>query len=103
MLVRACAENDVREGRGMLVTVAGRDLGIFRIGGVIRAVSNVCAHQHFSVLHRGRIDGNTVTCPMHGWTYDLTTGKSVTGQGSVPCIAVRVSAGDVFVELPEEL
>jgi nitrite reductase/ring-hydroxylating ferredoxin subunit len=40
---------------------------------------------------------------MHGWTYDLTTGKSVTGQGSVPCIAVRVSAGDVFVELPEEL
>ena len=101
MRVRVCHESEVHETRGFRVVADGRDIALFRRGGTLYAICNVCAHQHLSVLHQGRLQGLTVTCPMHGWTYDLATGESTTVQGRVETYPVISESGSVYVELPD--
>ncbi len=83
-------------------TVDGRDILIIRQGDAYYALSNVCAHQHISRLHEGTLDQCTIECPMHGWRYDIHTGRSLTGEGSLATYPVIISNGTLFVELPED-
>lgn len=91
--------DNLHERRGTLVTVNGKDIALFKHGSSVFAINNVCAHQHFSMLHEGLLDRFEVTCPMHGWKYDIRTGGSTTGQGKVTCYGVKVVGDDVFIEV----
>ena len=99
-LVKVTTVDQLRGQSGKLVIVQGKDIVIFKRNEEMFAVNNVCAHQHFSMLHQGKVDGYEVTCPMHGWTYDMRTGKSTTGQGQVSTYTVQVVGEDVFIEIP---
>ena len=100
--VKVAAVADLRGPGGTLVHVNGRDIAIFRCNGELFAVNNVCSHQHFSMLHKGRVENCTVTCPMHGWVYDLRTGKATAGDGRVARYDVRVEGANVLLELPDD-
>jgi nitrite reductase/ring-hydroxylating ferredoxin subunit len=50
-----------------------RTVAIFRIGGDLFGLEADCKHMKMSIA-RGSIDGFTITCPAHGWQYDITTG-----------------------------
>ena len=93
---------ELHEHQGKLVKVDGEDVALFKRNGEIYALSNVCAHQHFSMLHQGEIVNLTVTCPMHGWTYDMVTGKAVNGSGRVKKYDVKVKGELVYVEFQRE-
>jgi len=85
-------------GQTTLVTVDGEDVAIFRRGDEILAIGNLCPHQGGS-LSDGFVEGDIVTCPLHGWEFDLRSGACMTVPGeSVPSYAVTVEAGAVFVE-----
>jgi nitrite reductase/ring-hydroxylating ferredoxin subunit len=99
--VKVARLRDLRPGRGFLVTVEGTDVALFRAGDDIVALNNVCAHQHFSMLHDGKVDEDTVMCPMHGWVYELRTGRSLSGQGKVACYPVKIAGEDIMIEIPE--
>ena len=89
-------------------------VAIFRIhnAGMERlcAVSNICPHQHASVLNEGEItfldhDENpahpTITCPLHGYVYSLESGQCLSGGRShLRSYAVFEENGMVFVEKP---
>lgn len=100
--VKVAELGDLREDRGTLVRVGEIDLALFLRKGELFAITNVCAHQHFSVLHQGLLEGCTVTCPMHGWRYDLRTGKATTGDGRVAVHKIMLQGTDVLVEAPTE-
>ena len=97
--IKVITSDKVFDQRGTLVRIGGEDIANFRRDGKYYAVGNVCAHQHFSMLHQGMLDGLTVTCPMHGWTYNLCDGLSTTGQGRVKTFPVKLIGDDVFVEV----
>jgi nitrite reductase (NADH) small subunit len=88
--------------RGRLVRLGGCDISLWRVPQGVYAIGNVCPHQHFSMLHQGSLSGIEVSCPMHGWTFALDTGRHVDGSGRVRCFAVRVTEGVVEVEVPGE-
>ena len=51
-------------------------------------------------LGDGPLEGKIVTCPWHGWQYDVTTGKVMQNPSvGVACYRVEVRAGEVFVDL----
>jgi len=51
-------------------------------------------------LGDGPLEGKIVTCPWHGWQYDVTTGKIVQNPSvGVACYAVEVRGAEVFVDL----
>ena len=89
---------DFPEDEGIVRELDGEEIALFLIKGKVYAISNVCPHQHRAVLAQGSISGLTVTCPKHGWVYDLRSGKAVRASGQVKRYEVKVENGEVFVE-----
>jgi nitrite reductase/ring-hydroxylating ferredoxin subunit len=51
-------------------------------------------------LGEGELDGAIVTCPWHGWRYDVRTGANEENASlRVPCYPVTVEGGAVYVDL----
>ena len=94
---RVASLQDLKEKKGFLAKVSGEEIALFKIEGECFAIGNVCPHQHFSKLHEGELKGFTVTCPMHGWTYDLHTGISTNGSGKVKTYEVEIRRDEVFI------
>ena len=68
--------NDFTPGRGKLVTVNGRQVAVFRLGDEFFALDNMCLHRG-GPLCDGLIERGAVTCPWHGWSYEIRTGTMV--------------------------
>jgi nitrite reductase (NADH) small subunit len=85
-------------GRPVLATVGGRDVLVCLTGDEILAIANECPHQGGS-LADGWVEGEIVTCPLHGWEVDLRSGACMTVPGErVPRYRVSVEDGGVYLE-----
>jgi nitrite reductase/ring-hydroxylating ferredoxin subunit/DMSO/TMAO reductase YedYZ heme-binding membrane subunit len=72
--VRAGSLDSLAESCGLVVNFAsGERAAIFRHGGKLSAISNVCAHQN-GPLGEGRVVGGLITCPWHGFQYNPADG-----------------------------
>ncbi len=91
--------DEVKEGRGNRVRVDGEEIVLFKVNGQVCAIANLCPHQRFQLLHEGEFKNGIVTCPMHGWAYDVRTGISVNASGKVKTFPVEVTNGKVFVKI----
>jgi sulfoxide reductase heme-binding subunit YedZ len=104
---RAAAERDgwvdagpvatLAEGRGRTVTIGDERVAVFRHGGKLSALSNVCRHQG-GPLGEGRVIDGCVTCPWHGYQYRPEDGCSPPPfTERVATHAVRIGAGRIEV------
>jgi 3-phenylpropionate/trans-cinnamate dioxygenase ferredoxin subunit len=98
--VKIARTDELLSSRGLSIRVDGEEIAVFKVGSDLFAVRNDCPHQHFSLLHQGEIRGFALTCPMHGWTFDLRTGKPIIGGGNLKQYAVKVVGNDVWLERP---
>jgi nitrite reductase/ring-hydroxylating ferredoxin subunit/DMSO/TMAO reductase YedYZ heme-binding membrane subunit len=57
----------------IVATPDGERIAVFRDGGEIGALTNVCAHQN-GPIGEGRTANGCVTCPWHGYDYRLADG-----------------------------
>jgi nitrite reductase/ring-hydroxylating ferredoxin subunit len=92
----------LREGRGRSFAVEGHEVALFLVAGKVYAIENLCPHQHIPVLDEGELENTVLTCPMHGWRFDLATGRAVDASGGLTSYPVRIDSGNVLVALPEE-
>ncbi len=85
------------------LSVNGIDVVLLKVGNSVYAFENNCPHQHFSVLHQGTLEGCHLTCPMHGWTFDVRTGISTNGNGKLRMFETTIEGDLVWVAAtPEE-
>ena len=98
--VRVASVDDLHEERGLRVSVDGEEVALFKRQGIIYALHNVCAHQHFSLLHEGETEGLFVSCPMHGWKYDIATGEAIRGSGKLRVYEVKIQGDEVLLKVP---
>jgi nitrite reductase (NADH) small subunit len=97
--VRALAASEVPAGTIKEVDVAGKVIAVANLGGDYHAIDNTCVHRG-GPLGEGPLEGKIVTCPWHGWQYDVTTGKVMQNPSvGVACYPVEIRAGEVFVDL----
>ncbi|MEO8604326.1 MAG: Rieske 2Fe-2S domain-containing protein [bacterium] len=73
--VRVASKKEIPSGQGRRFDVGGRQVAVFNVAGKLYAIDNRCEHQQ-GPLADGDLDGCVVTCPWHGWTYDVTSGAS---------------------------
>ncbi len=99
--VKVARVGEIPDRKSKKILLGDEEVALWRVDNHFYAVSNVCAHQHFSSLNKGILTGVHVTCPFHGWTYDLATGCSTTGNGRVKTYRVVVEGDAVFVQTPE--
>ncbi|ACL41385.1 Rieske (2Fe-2S) domain protein [Pseudarthrobacter chlorophenolicus A6] len=89
--------------------VAGLNLLVFREGGSVSVLSDVCSHLS-GPLHEGKLKnsnladdgGPCVVCPWHRSTFSLHTGEVVAGPATAkqPRFDTRITDGMVEVSLP---
>lgn len=97
--VRVASTGDIPEGEGRAFEVNGKTVAVFNSGGTFYAIDNECKHQG-GPLAEGELDGTVVTCPLHAWTYDVTTGESPDDPDcKTDCFAVKVEGDDLLVEV----
>ncbi|MDZ4339277.1 MAG: Rieske 2Fe-2S domain-containing protein [candidate division NC10 bacterium] len=91
---------DLAPGEGKVVEADGHPIALFNVGGKFYALHNTCLHRG-GPLGEGDVDDTVVTCPWHGWQYDVTTGTNVKNPSvKVASFTVKVEGSDVLVELP---
>jgi nitrite reductase (NADH) small subunit len=96
--VRAVGVAEIPAGAIREVHVAGKAIAIANLAGEFRAIDNTCPHRG-GPLGEGALEGKIVTCPWHGWQYDVTTGKVMQNPTvGVACYAVEVRGDEVFVD-----
>ncbi len=95
--VEVCNVAEIPMDRARIVSLSDERVAVFRHGGGISAISNVCQHQN-GPLGEGRIVDGCVTCPWHGYQYDPSTGRSPEPfTERVPTFRVRVEGERVLV------
>ena len=92
---------DVQDGQPMLVEAEGTPVVLVRVGETVYACSDMCTHQG-GPLSEGKLAGTRLTCPWHGWMFDVKTGQCLMPSrgGAVPSYPTRVDeSGGVWVAL----
>ena len=97
--IRAAKVQDVPEGEGVVSEVAGKSIAIFKVSGELFAIANVCPHRG-GPLGEGELDQSVVTCPWHGWQFDVCSGKNP--ENEKVCVAtfpIQIQDDNVMVEV----
>ena len=98
--VRVARLKDVPAGEGRVVDAGGKMIALFNVDGTYYAIDNGCPHRG-GPLGDGDVDKTVVTCPWHGWRWDVATGSNANNPAvKVACFPVTIDAEEVFVDLP---
>lgn len=78
--------------------VDGLPIALANVDGTIFAFGDSCRHEGGS-LSSGVLRDDVVTCPLHGWAYNVRSGKSVIPPLGLrlPVYEVRIEGADVLV------
>ena len=107
--------DSIPEGTNIIVDVNGRRIGVYRLKDEFFALHNRCPHEG-AQLCKGRICGTTLPsdvydyefgregeilrCPMHGWEFDIKTGKSLFSEKvRTRAYKVNVEDGKIWINI----
>lgn len=108
---------EIAPGTCKIVTVSGREIGVFNVAGDYHALINRCPHEGAAlclgpIMPRFESDrpgeyrlshhGEMLRCPWHGWEFDIKTGQSWCHPDSVRArsFKVEVVPGETLAKGP---
>jgi nitrite reductase/ring-hydroxylating ferredoxin subunit len=98
-LVTVARVEDIPPGTVAAVTAGEEEIALAHVDGEFFATQQHCLHLK-GPLGEGRIDDHVLTCPWHGWQYDVRTGENEFDRAiQLRTYPVRVHDGEVQVEL----
>ncbi len=94
-----CELAEIPENSSREFVIDSRIVALFHSSQGLHAIDGMCAHQGGPIA-QGQLDGKCVTCPWHGWQYDITNGKNLlTGKQMLDCFAVERRGDAVWVNI----
>ena len=97
--------SEIPVGKMKMVKIEDKEVLIGNVNGSFYAIANPCTHKSGG-LSEGSLEGNIVTCPIHGSRFDVATGKSILGPktlffraktGDATSYELRVDGGDILL------
>ncbi|MFT5288866.1 MAG: sulfoxide reductase heme-binding subunit YedZ [Planctomycetota bacterium] len=97
--MRIGSVDDILPDRALVVPVKGQErVAVYRHGNKVSAISNVCAHQG-GPLGEGKIMDGCLTCPWHGYQYNVENGQSPPPfTEKVPTYRVKLDGRDILLD-----
>lgn len=96
--VRAAKKDEIPPGTIREFQLDGKNVAIANVDGKFFVINNVCLHRG-GPLGQGELEGKVVTCPWHGWQYDVTSGKATMNPAvGVETYAIELRGDDLFVD-----
>jgi len=97
--VKVATKSEIVPGSAKKIEVNGKEVALFNIDGNFYAVDETCSHRG-GPLSEGSVEEKVVTCPWHGWQYDVTTGACLTNPSvSQNKYDVKVEGNDILVSV----
>jgi len=98
-LEKVASVGEIPAGSIKTVEAGGKILAVANVGGTFYAIDNTCLHRG-GPLGEGQLEGKVVTCPWHGWQFDVSTGKAVQNPNAgVGCFKTEVRGDELFVDV----
>jgi nitrite reductase/ring-hydroxylating ferredoxin subunit len=97
--VKIAEAAEVSPGEVRVVEASGKPIALVNADGTLYALDNTCLHRG-GPLGEGELSGFVLSCPWHGWQWDVKTGASTNSPAmKVACYPVTVEGGAVYVEI----
>jgi nitrite reductase (NADH) small subunit len=97
---RLATVSDVPPGSAREFAAGGRVVALFNVDGAFYALDGICPHAG-GPLGEGSLCGATVTCPWHGWQFDVKTGRqALNPRIEQPTFPVKVEKEAIWAEIP---
>jgi nitrite reductase/ring-hydroxylating ferredoxin subunit len=106
--VKVASTGEIAPGQMMPIEAKGKKLLLARVGDAYYAAQRKCPHLGFN-LCRGKIEGDSVVCPLHKAKFDLATGQierdprllfiGMKAKSDLTTYPTRIEEGSVFVGL----
>ncbi|ARJ39599.1 2Fe-2S ferredoxin [Sporosarcina sp. P21c] len=108
-----CKAEELPNGKRKMVTIKNMSIVVVNVGGKLQAFNSMCPHQG-APLEFGSISGvmeasdpqqykygchdKFVKCPLHGWAFDMDTGKSLfSDKVKIKTFSVREEEGYILL------
>ncbi len=101
-VAKVALKKDIPPGKCLGVTIGhNKQIAVFNIGGKYYAIDDACTHAS-GPLSEGECNANIVTCPWHGATFDITTGKATGAPAfeDLRTYEVKVEGEEIKVVIP---
>ncbi len=99
---RIADASEIPLGQGREFVVAGKIVAVFNVEGEFHAMDGICPHAG-GPLAKGVLRGIVVTCPWHGWQFDVTTGRHcLNSQLQHPTFKVTLEGSELWIVLPPQ-
>lgn len=99
---RVARLDDLAAGQPKLVEVGTVRVVLARVGETVYACDDMCIHSG-GPLSEGKLSGTRLTCPWHGWSYDVTSGACLlpahARERRIRVYPARVEAGEIWVDV----
>jgi nitrite reductase/ring-hydroxylating ferredoxin subunit len=104
--VKVAETHEILPGKMKMIKLEDKEVLIANVNGKYYAIAGRCTHRGGS-LSEGFLDGNIVTCPLHGSRFDVTTGKAISGPKiaflkfktkDVPFFEVKVEGKNICIK-----
>ncbi|MBD2596985.1 NifU family protein [Nostoc spongiaeforme FACHB-130] len=96
--VRVATVEQIPDGGIFVTKVGGHSLILYRQGDRITCYRNACSHLA-SPLDGGKVENGIITCPTHGFQYQLDTGKCLTADVPLHSYPVQIKGDKAFVKI----
>jgi 3-phenylpropionate/trans-cinnamate dioxygenase ferredoxin component len=91
--------SELQDGSIRTLELDGKKLAVARIGGAFHVIENTCCHRG-GPLGEGTLADNIVTCPWHGWRFDVATGACLNNPAAkIARFETKVENDQLFVKL----
>lgn len=98
--IRLVRVDEIPVGTVTEVSAGEQTIALANVDGQLYAVDSVCPHAG-GPLGEGQLSGCTLTCPWHGWSYDVRTGRgTVDGDVILATHPVVVVDGIAYLSTP---
>ena len=99
--IKVCSLSELPNGSQKIVQLGPHKVALFHFNNEISAIANACLHKAGPLglgLVENKYDGTYVTCPWHGWEYNIRTGSAPPGYKDQQAVyEVKVEDNDVLV------
>ncbi|MES1219619.1 MAG: Rieske 2Fe-2S domain-containing protein [Bacteroidota bacterium] len=99
--IKVCSLSELPNGAQKIADVGSHKVALFHFNNEITALANACLHKAGPLglgLVENKYDGVYVTCPWHGWEYNIRTGSAPPGYEDQQAVyEVKIEGNDVLV------
>jgi nitrite reductase/ring-hydroxylating ferredoxin subunit/multimeric flavodoxin WrbA len=99
--IKVCSLSELPENSQRIVDLGPHKIALFHYNNEISAIANACLHKAGPLglgLVENKYDGLYVTCPWHGWEYNIKTGSAPPGYKDQQALyEVKVEGDDILI------